>query len=47
MTNQEVEAKFRLAVEPKYGHDRATQILARCWELETLTSVTELIGLFD
>ncbi|MBX9585144.1 MAG: MmgE/PrpD family protein [Gemmataceae bacterium] len=47
MTDQEVEAKFRLAVEPRYGKDRATRILARCWDLENLTSVTELIGLFD
>jgi 2-methylcitrate dehydratase len=47
MTDQEVEAKFRLAVEPKYGKQRADQILARCWELEKLTSVTDLIGMLD
>ena len=47
MTDAEVEAKFRRAVEPKYGKAKADQILARCWELEKLTSVTELIGLFD
>jgi 2-methylcitrate dehydratase len=34
-------------VEPKYGTARADQILARCWELEALTSVTDLIRLFD
>jgi 2-methylcitrate dehydratase len=47
MTDQEVEAKFRRAVEPRYGKDRADAILARCWDLEKLTSVTELIGMFD
>jgi 2-methylcitrate dehydratase len=47
MSDQEVEAKFRLAVEPKYGKQRVDQVLARCWELESLTSVTDLIGMFD
>ncbi len=47
MTDQEVEAKFRLAVEPKYGKQRADQVLARCWELEESTGVAELIGLLD
>ncbi len=47
MTDAEVEAKFRRAVEPKYGKPRADAILARCWELEKLTSVTELVKLFD
>ena len=47
MTDAEVEAKFRRAVEPRYGKARADQILARCWDLESLTSVTELIRLFD
>ena len=46
MTDQEVEAKFRRAVEPKYGAKRAGEILQRCWELEKLTSVTDLIELF-
>ncbi len=46
MTDVEVEAKFRRAVEPRYGKAKADQVLARCWELEKLTSVTELIGLF-
>lgn len=44
MTDREVEAKFRRAVEPKYGVARADRILARCWDLENLTSVMELIG---
>ncbi|MBA4188557.1 MAG: MmgE/PrpD family protein [Planctomycetaceae bacterium] len=47
MTDAEVEAKFRRAVEPKYGKDKASRILARCWDFETLTSVTDLIRLFD
>lgn len=47
MTDAEVEAKFRRAVEPKYGQAKADAMLARCWELEKLTSVTDLIRLFD
>jgi 2-methylcitrate dehydratase len=47
MTDGEVEAKFRGTVEPKYGKPKADAILARCWDLEKLTSVTELIRMFD
>jgi 2-methylcitrate dehydratase len=47
MNDAEVEAKFRRAVEPKYGPKRAATILQRCWDLESLTSVTDLIALFD
>lgn len=47
MTDAEVEQKFRRMVEPKYGQQRASAILARCWDLETLTSVTDLIRMFD
>jgi 2-methylcitrate dehydratase len=46
MTDAEVEAKFRRAVEPRYGKAKADAILTQCWELEQLTSVTDLIGLF-
>lgn len=46
MTDQEVEAKFRRAVEPTYGKDRASAVLARCWDLENVKSVTELVGMF-
>lgn len=46
MTDHEVEAKFRRAVEPRYGKPTADRILARCWGLESLTSVKELIALF-
>jgi 2-methylcitrate dehydratase len=47
MTDAEVEAKFRRAVEPRYGKPKADAILARCWDFDKLTSVTELIRLFD
>jgi len=47
MTDQEVEAKFRLAVEPRYGKPRADAMLARCWDFEALTGVGELVGMFD
>ena len=46
MTDAEVEAKFRGMVEPRYGKARADQILAKCWQLENLQSVKDLIGLF-
>jgi 2-methylcitrate dehydratase len=47
MTDAEVEAKFRATVEPRYGKARADMILARCWDLESLTSVRDLIALFS
>ena len=47
MTDAEVEAKFRRAVEPRYGKSKADAMLARCWDFERLTSVTELIRMFD
>lgn len=47
MTDAEVEAKFRRAVEPKYSKAKADAILARCWEFEKLTSVTDLVRMFD
>lgn len=47
MSDAEVEAKFRRAVEPKYGQAKADNMLVRCWDLESLTSVTDLIRLFD
>jgi 2-methylcitrate dehydratase len=47
MTDAEVEQKFRRAVEPKYGVEKAGRILARCWDLESLTSVTDMIRMFD
>jgi 2-methylcitrate dehydratase len=46
MSDADVEAKFRRVAEPRYGKAKADQILARCWELEKLTSVTDLIALF-
>lgn len=47
MTDSEVEAKFRRVAEPRYGKAKADAILARCWDFENLTSVTDLIRLFD
>ena len=47
MTDAEVERKFRTLVEPKYGKVKADVVLARCWDLENLTSVTDLIRLLD
>ena len=46
MTDAEVEAKFRMVAEPRYGSAKVAQMLTRCWDLERLTSVTELIGMF-
>lgn len=46
MTDAEVEQKFRTLVEPAYGKARADAMLARCWDLENLTSVTDLLQLF-
>jgi 2-methylcitrate dehydratase len=33
-------------VDKKYGREKADAILARCWDLENLTSVTDLIRMF-
>jgi 2-methylcitrate dehydratase len=46
MTDAEVEHKFRTLVEPRYGKDRATMMLEKCWELDKLNSVTELLEMF-
>jgi 2-methylcitrate dehydratase len=46
MTDAEVEAKFRTLVEPKYGKAKADAILARCWDLENLTSLSGLVEEF-
>jgi 2-methylcitrate dehydratase len=47
MTDAEVEAKFRRVVEPRYGKAKADAILLRCWDLENVTHLTELLRLFD
>jgi 2-methylcitrate dehydratase len=46
MTDAEVEHKFRTLVEPRYGKAMADQVLAACWKLEELKSVTELLRRF-
>jgi len=47
MTDAEVETKFRTLVEPRYGQDRASKMLAACWKLEEATGAAELVTLFD
>lgn len=47
MTDSEVEAKFRYCVEPKYGKDKASAILAKCWKLEEVTDAGELLRMMD
>jgi 2-methylcitrate dehydratase len=47
MTDDDVEHKFRTLVVPRYGAERARRVLAACWDLEKLKSVTELLSLFD
>ena len=45
MTDPEVEKKFRTAVEPRFGKDKADRILAACWSLEQLKAAGDLIAL--
>jgi 2-methylcitrate dehydratase len=45
MTDAEVEKKFRLMVEPRYGKEKADRILAACWGLEKLKNATDLVRL--
>ena len=42
MTDAEVEKKFRLMVEPRFGKEKADRILATCWELEKLKNAEPL-----
>ena len=46
MTDVEVERKFRTIVERKYGKAKADQILAACWKLDELKSITPLLEMF-
>lgn len=47
MTDAEVEHKFRTLVEPRYGKEKASQVLQACWELEKVKSPRALIELLD
>src|SRR5205823_3848863 len=47
MTDAEVEHKFRMLVEARYGKERASRVLAVCWKLEKLQGVADLIRLLD
>jgi len=46
MTDDEVVAKFRRVVEPKYGKASADRMLETCWKFESITNVSELLGMF-
>ncbi|MBI3407967.1 MAG: MmgE/PrpD family protein [Planctomycetes bacterium] len=47
MTDAEVEHKFRTLVEPRYGKERAGQILKACWEIEQTGDAGKLIHMFN
>ena len=47
MTDAEVEQKFRRIVEPRYGKEKASRILAACWDLERVRGAGEIVSLFD
>lgn len=47
MTDAEVEKKFRTVVEPKYGAERAGEILKACWDLDRLHDAGELVKLLN
>ncbi|MEZ6142103.1 MAG: MmgE/PrpD family protein [Zavarzinella sp.] len=47
MTDEEVEAKFRRLVEPRYGAHRVDEMLATCWNFENLTDVSPLLAMFQ
>jgi 2-methylcitrate dehydratase len=45
MTDAEVEAKFRVMVEPRYGKATADAVLAKCWAFDGVTDVAGVVGL--
>ena len=45
MTDAEVEKKFRLLVEPRYGKEKAERIIAACRDLEKLKNAGDLVRL--
>jgi 2-methylcitrate dehydratase len=47
MTDAEVEQKFRTLVVPRYGSERAANLLKTCWELEKVKAAGELVRLLD
>ena len=47
MQDKDITAKFMSAVEPVLGHDRAAAALARWWDLEHVTNITEALDLLD
>jgi 2-methylcitrate dehydratase len=47
MTDAEVEQKFRLLVEPRYGKDKASRMLSVCWGFEKVGNAGEVVELFE
>jgi 2-methylcitrate dehydratase len=47
MTDAEVDHKFRLMVEPRYGKERVEQMLKKLWRLDDVKHAGELVGMFD
>jgi hypothetical protein len=46
MTDDEVEQKFRRLVEPRYGQERAGEMLEVCWDLDKIRLAGNLVRLF-
>jgi 2-methylcitrate dehydratase len=47
MTDAEVEHKFHSMVDAHYGKERANAILQKCWQLEKLSNISELLQMFS
>ncbi len=47
MHDAEVKTKFRITVEPRFGKKKAEIVLEKCWELDKLTEVGQLITLLS
>src|SRR5439155_21013683 len=42
MSDSEIDAKFIAQATPAIGHDRASQLVKMCWDVETLADVSVL-----
>jgi 2-methylcitrate dehydratase len=47
MSDTEVEEKFRMLVEPRYGKAKADEVLKNCWELDKLPAAANLMQLLQ
>jgi 2-methylcitrate dehydratase len=47
MIDAEVEHKFRLMVEPRYGAERVKNMLAALWDMDKAAQAESLLRLFD